>query len=270
MTGSPCPQSLAGTHVATTHIFFRQFLEVKVKKAHLSPVTSIAVSFSLALGILVSDVCGSRFLTAARAGNNSCHGKKVSSKHIKINNGIVHDGVAVRRVTVNGQVVHHGVIASSVIINDMTAPGVKGVLVGDNGPAPAGAASGDGSVCRDGVLVGDNSPVAITGVLVGDNSPVAITGVLVGDNSPVATNGVLVGDNSPTPETGINAEGIHVSGAVVSIGGTASGGVLVGDNITISNGVITGENLVLTGSRVKGGHVSVVGSTAEVQISPAN
>src|SRR5687767_4326973 len=178
------------------HLFFCRVLEVKVKKAHLSPVTSFAVSCSLALGILVSDVCGARFLTAARAKNDSCQGrgKKVSSKHVTINNGLALGGLAVRGVFVNGSVVRHGVIASSVVINDMTTPGVQGVLVGDGSPTSGAGPSGADSVCRNGVLVGDGAPVAITGVLVGDGSPVAITGVLVGDGAPVATSGVLVGD----------------------------------------------------------------------------
>lgn len=242
-----------------------------MKKAQLSPVTSFAVSCSLVLGILVSDVCGARFLTAARAKNDSCQerGKKVSSKHLKINNGLALGGLAVRGVIVNGSVVHHGVIASSVVINDMLTPGVKGVLVGDGSAAPDPARSGAASVCRNGVLVGDGAPVATTGVLVGDGAPVSIAGVLVGDGAPVSIAGVLVGDGSPTSETVINAESINISGALVSIGGTAKGGVLVGDGIAVVDGVITGQNLRLIGASVKGGHISVLGS-AEVQISPAN
>jgi hypothetical protein len=43
-------------------------LEVKVKKAHLSPVTSLLVSFSLAFGILVSIEVEVRALTLILAG----------------------------------------------------------------------------------------------------------------------------------------------------------------------------------------------------------
>ncbi|MDQ3917647.1 MAG: hypothetical protein M3348_04150, partial [Acidobacteriota bacterium] len=56
----PLSRGVAGTHGAE----WLQFLEVKVKKAHLSPMAPLLVSLSLAFGILVGDLCGYRLLTA--------------------------------------------------------------------------------------------------------------------------------------------------------------------------------------------------------------
>ena len=246
-----------------------------MKKAHLSPVTSLLVSSSLVLGILVSDLCGYRLLTVAHAGDTcATQDKKVSSKRVKVTSGLALGGVNVRGIIVNGQLIDHGVIASRVLLSDMTAPNARGVLVGDDAATPSTATSGEGSLCKDGVLVGDGSPspASLTGVLVGDDSQTSLNGVLVGDGSP----GVLVGDGSPVTTTGVLvgdellSEDITVGDAVISVKGIASGGVLVGDGITIVDGVITGQNLVLFGTTIKGGAVNILGSVTEVQVSPVN
>jgi hypothetical protein len=212
-------------------------LEVKVKKAHLSPVASLGLSFSLVFGILVSDLSAYRLLTVAHAEGNSCsNGTMLSARQVKIVNGLALGGFAFRAVSVNGQVIGNGVIAGSVVINDTTVAGVNGVLVGDEHTAPT----------TNGVLVGDD-----------DQHPTT-NGVLVGDEEQQPTlTGVLVGDV------------VTIGNAVVSIGGTVNGGTLTGDDITITDGVITGQNLTLTGATINGGPIHIQGAITNVQVSPA-
>ena len=60
-----------------------------MKKAHLPLVTSLMVSFSLAFGILVSDLSGYRVLTSAHAQTNSCSGTTVATRHVRVGYGLV-------------------------------------------------------------------------------------------------------------------------------------------------------------------------------------
>src|SRR5687767_12705627 len=175
-------------------------------------MTSLMVSFSLAFGILVSDLRGYRVLTSAHAQSNSCSGTPVATRHARVSYGLVLGGIHFRTIRVDGHVITHGVIASDVRIEDTTIVGANGLIDGGGGVSVNGALVGDGSpVATNGALVGDNSPCT-NGALVGDGSPAATNGALVGDGSPVATNGALVGDGSPAPTSAILSDGVAVNG----------------------------------------------------------
>ena len=222
-----------------------------MKKAYLSPGTSLLVSLSLALGILVSDLGGYGILTRAYARADTCGSQSnyttVVSNFVKISDGLILGGIAVRGVVFDGRVLEQALIAGSVHISDGTVVGANGVLVSDGSPSP------------EGVLVSDGGPTSETnGVLVSDGGP-CLYGVLVSDGAPTAgANGVLVSD------------GITVNGVLVSDGVTATGGILTGDNVTFTGGVITGQNLRLAGATLAGQTVDISGTITSVQISPAN
>src|SRR4051812_29616550 len=107
--------------------------EDNVKKTHFSPVASLLMSLSLALGILVGDVGGFKLLTSAHAQEGSCGGS------VNIVDGTVLSGVTVRNVTVNGTVLEQVVVAGSVQLVNATLAGttgamyVNGVYVGGDG-----------------------------------------------------------------------------------------------------------------------------------------
>ncbi len=223
--------------------FSIKFTEDNVKKAYISPVTSLLMSLSLALGILVSDLRGYRLLTSAHAQERSpCvaqeQGEPVTSDTVNIQDGVILNGLTVQNVNVNGSIIDQAVIADTVALSDATVvgPGSNGVLVGSGGNGP----------CRYGVLVGSGGP-APYGVLVGSGGP-GLHGVLVGSGSPGST---------PT-----------LSGVTGTASGTAVGGILTGDNITITNGVLSGQNLLLSGATFNDS--STTGSITLVTLTPAN
>jgi hypothetical protein len=210
-----------------------------VKKAYISPVTSLLMSLSLALGILVSDLRGYRLLTSAHAQQGSPCGVSendatVVSDTVNIEDGFILSGIAVRNVTVNGSVLDQAVIAGIVQISDATVVGSTSIIY-TGGEVGAG---------QGGVLVGSDSPCT--------------NGVLVGSDSP-AINGVLVGSDSPSPT---------LTGVTGSASGTAVGGMLTGDNITINDGVVTGQNLLLSGATFNDGSIS--GTITSISIRPIN
>ena len=225
-----------------------------MKKTHFSPVMPLLVSFSLVLGILVSDVAGYRFLTAAHAQNGSNPG---NGRSIKVGEGVALNGMAVHGLLVNGQVVTHAVIAGNVRIVDGA---VANARVGSEGvnASTSGVVVGDTIASTSGVVVGDTI-ASMSGVVVGDT--VATTsGVVVGDTI-ASTSGVVVGDQSPTA-TGDEIILINV----IILNGNSIGGALTGDGITINeDGVITGTNLLLTGATIGGGSIHAgTGSTVQV------
>jgi hypothetical protein len=122
-------------------------LEAKVKKAHLSPAASLAVSFSLVLGILVSGLSNHGLLPAAHAQSDSGSSHGSSGR---IDEGVVLNGIAVRGLFVNGDVVEQGVIAGTIRV-------VHSKIVNGNGaghgPQSNGALVGSG-VSTSGALVG--------------------------------------------------------------------------------------------------------------------
>jgi hypothetical protein len=213
-----------------------------VKKAYISPVTSLLMSLSLALGILVSDLSGYRLLTSAHAQEGTCGGpgggETVVTDSVNITDGLILSGITVHNVTINGTVLEQAVIAGSVQLANATVVGSPSVIQ------------------ANGVIVGSDTPCA-NGVIVGSDSP-SPSGVIVGSGGPTA-NGVIVGSDSPTPS---------LSGVTGEASGTADGGTLTGDNITVADGVITGQNLLLSGATIDQGSVS--GTITSISIPPAN
>lgn len=225
-----------------------------MKKVYLSPVTSLLMSLSLALGILVSDLSGYKFLTSAHAEENPCGGSDggtpVITSTVFIADGVT-SGIVVRDLVVNGALVGGGVIASTVQLLASDVVEANGALVGGGiNPTPNGA------------LVGGGDNPNPSGSNEAGETP-CFNGALVGGGDNPTPNGALVGGGiAPTSDE------VTVSGAVVSASGTFSGGTLTGDDIVISGGVITGRNLVLNGATLDGGSIS--GTVTSVSVSPSN
>lgn len=242
-------------------------MEDNVKKSRLSPVTSLLLSLSLALGILVCNLSDHGFLTVAQARAVSCGsegGSTVIGETLNLNDAVAPDGVAVHNVLVNGQLVEVGFIAGSVRFISGSVIGANGVIVSNGGDPTTGngviVSNGDGGTESDGVVVSNGSP-CLDGVIVSN-----------GDGS-TGTNGVIVsnGDGDTGPHSVIVGDEISASGYVVSASGTANGGTLTGDNLTITDsGVITGQNLLLSGTTIDGGFISVSGTITGISIAPAN
>ncbi|MBV8856937.1 MAG: hypothetical protein JOZ02_08415 [Acidobacteria bacterium] len=210
-----------------------------MKKAYFSPVTSLLMSLSLAVGILVSDLSGYRLLTSAHAQATTCDGPggdgTVVTDSVNIVDGLILSGITTRNVTVNGTVLGQAVIAGSVHLADATVVNSTSLI------QTSGVIVGSDILCTDGVIVGSD-------------------GVIVGSDTPgPSRNGVIVGSDSPTP---------NLSGVTGDTSGTAVGGTLTGDDITITDGVITGHNLLLSGTTIDQGSVS--GTITSVTITPAN
>ena len=200
------------------------------------------MSLSLALGILVSDLRGYKFLTSAHAQESPCGETPTTVDTLSLDNVLAPDGVAVHNIYVNGQLIESGVIANSVRFVDGSVVNADGVVVGNEGPADA-----------DGVVVGNEAP-CFNGVVVGNERP-DDPGDGDGASGP---DGVVVGNEA------------NVSGYIVNASGRANGGALTGDNINITNGVITGQNLLLSGSTIDGGIINITGTITGVNITPAN
>lgn len=209
-----------------------------MKKGYISPTASLLVSLSLALGILVGDVGGNRFLTTAHAqeGGNctSEDDATILSDLITVEDGRILNGMTVHNVNVNGIIVEQAIIVGSVQLINTTVEGsnviqASGVLIGSGGP------------CTNGVLIGSGG---------------STNGVLIGSGGST-TNGVLIGSGTPV-----------VSGVTGEATGTAVGGSLTGDNIVVTDGVITGQNLLLSGATINQGSIS--GTITSVTITPTN
>jgi hypothetical protein len=216
-----------------------------VKKSFLSPVTSLLVSLSLALGILVCNMSDYGFLTTAHACGADGSGVTVIGQTWTLDQALAPNGVIVQNILVNGQIVEAGVIAGPVQLVSGSVVNANGVLVGNE--EPGAATSGTDAY---GVLVGNEAP-CLEGVLVGNEEPGAAT-------SGTDAYGVLVGNE------------INVNGLIVSASGTASGGILTGDNISITGGLITGQNLLLSGATINGGFISMSGTITGVTTAPSN
>jgi hypothetical protein len=228
-----------------------------VKKAYFSPVTTLLMSLSLALGILVSDLSGYKLLASAHAQEGSCDGQgsTLIGSTVFVNNGVANGGIAVRDIEVNGQLVAEGVIAGSVQLVNSTVEGASGVIVGGGTGGPSGVivggGTGEGSIsvggspCIDGVIVGGGT---------GDPSGVIVGGG-TGDGNG-GPSGVIVGGGN-----------LSVGDAFFNVSGTFVGGTLTGDGITVNGGVITGQNLLLNGATIGG---SINGTIGSVNIWPVN
>ena len=217
-----------------------------MKKVHFSPVASLLMSLSLALGILVGDVGSFKLLTSAHAQQSSCGGS------VNIEDGTALSGITVRNVAVNGTVLEQAVIASGVQLVDATLSGATGAFY------------------TNGVYVGGDEGEGTTGVYVGGDEGAGTTGVYVGgDEGSPCVNGVYVGGDEGAGTTGVYVGGVATEGTTgVYVGGVAVGGALTGDNIEVVNGVITGQNLLLSGAALDGG--SIGGTSSSVTITPAN
>jgi hypothetical protein len=208
-----------------------------VKKAYFSPVTSLLMSLSLALGILVSDLSGYRLLTRVHAQEGArCAGRPVVSDAVVVEDGLILSGITVRNVNVNGTFLEQAVIVGSVHLVNALVEGSTSVIHAD------GVIVGSDAQCANGVIVG--SDVA---------SP---SGVIVGSDRPTP-NGVIVGSDRPA-----------LSGVSGEATGTAVGGTLTGDDIAITDGFITGQNLLLSGATIDQGSIS--GSITSISVRPAN
>jgi hypothetical protein len=217
-----------------------------VKKAYFSPVTSLLMSLSLALGILVGEMNGYGLLTTAHAQEGGGCGGTVTGSTVTIGSGVVDGGIVVRNIIVNGETIEQAVIPSSVQIIQGEAMEANGALVGGGAPAPANLS---------GALVGGGAPAPG-----GQNVAAPCLDVVVD------LSGALVGGGAPVAGGAENEITVH--GAVVRATGTFVGGMLTGEDIVINNGVITGQNLLLSGATIEGG--SIEGTIASVQISPAD
>lgn len=213
-----------------------------MKKTFLSPVTSLIVSLSIALGILVCNMSDYGLLTTAYACGSDGGSVTVLGESWTLDHALAPDGVAFQSVVVNGQILEAGVIASPVNFVGGSVVNTNGVLVGNEI-----AGGGSSGVSSNGVLVGNESP-CVNGVLVGNEGQ--ITG------STTDPKGVLVGNE------------VTVTGYIINASGTVSGGILTGDNISISNGVVTGQNLVLSGATLGGGTINMSGAITGVSTSP--
>lgn len=225
--------------------FSHHFTEDNVKKAHFSPVASLFMSLSLALGILVGNLSGYSPLTSVHAQEGGCDGT-VTGSTVKISDGVVNGGITVRDVIINGEYVAEAMIVGNIRLVAGEASQASGALVGGGAPT---------------------SP-SLTGALVGGGAPTsgnATAGTPCSGDVVVGLSGALVGGGAPVS----NADGnITVGGAVVSATGTFVGGMLTGDNISIVDGVITGQNLMLSGATIDGGTLS--GTVTSVSVTPAN
>jgi hypothetical protein len=219
-----------------------------VKKPLLSPVTSLLLSLSLALGILVCNMSDYGFLTTAHA----CGGgdSTVTGGTLTLDNALAPDGVAFSNILVDGQIVEAGVIAGPVRFVSGSMVNSTGVLVGNE----VSSAQPSGSNTY-GVLVGNEAPCT-AGVLVGNELTAGASIPLASGGA--ATLGVLVGNE------------LTFSGLIISSSGTANGGILTGDNISISGGVITGQNLLLSDSTVNGGFSTMSGTVTGVSAPSGN
>lgn len=245
-----------------------------MKKAYISPVTSLLMSLSLVLGILVSDLRGYRLLTSAHAQEGSPCGViendvTVVGDTVNIENGLILSGITVRNVTVNGIVLDQAVIAGSVQISDATVVGSTGMVYSEEADAgPSGVIIGSESPKPNGVIIGSENPCS-NGVIIGSESPKP-NGVIIGSESP-KPNGVIIGSENPSPSPNgviIGSERTIIADVTGVATGTAVGGTLTGDDIIVTDGFVTGQNLLLSGATFNGGSVS--GTITSVTITPTN
>lgn len=236
-----------------------------MKNTHLSSVAALLLSLSLVIGILVSDLVGTRFITAAHAQTGSC--ATIVSNQVDVPDGVAAaaQGILIRNVKVGGQVIPFGlIVASSVHLSHSTlfgGGGVKadGVVVSDGG---GGAANTDGVVVSDG-----GGTANADGVVVSDGGAVSYDGVVVSDGGQ-CRDGVVVSDGGGAANTDgvVVSDGASVDGVVVSDGLTATGGTLAGDGVVVSDGMVTGSDLRLVGATLTARSASVHGVITSLSV----
>jgi hypothetical protein len=223
-------------------------------------VTSLVVALSLVVGILVSDLAGSRLLTAAHA-RSGCAGQ---GGNVNITQGVLTGGLLLHDIVVGGQLVPVAYVPGSVQVTRGTITNADGIIVSDGRP--------------DGIIVSDGGPSDPTGIIVSDGGPgsgIEADGIIVSDGGPCMSDGIIVSDGGGITATGIivsDGGGITATGIIVSdgISVTAAGGTLSGDGISVENGVVTGGNLRLTGASISGGSMKFNGVVTSVRVPPTN
>ncbi|MBC7930497.1 MAG: hypothetical protein H7Z38_08000 [Rubrivivax sp.] len=199
-----------------------------MKKAHLSPVTSLLMSLSLIVGILVCDLTGTKFSTTAQAQANPCsaggNSGTVVSNVVEITEGGTSvNGMVINNVQVAGQVIPQAVIAGSVQISAST-------VVSDGGITVNGVIVSDGIPCANGVIVSDG--VTANGVIVSDG--VTANGVIVSDGI-TATGGTLEGDNISVEGGIVSGNNLRLVGASLTGTSVRIGGIITGIRVSPTN-----------------------------------
>jgi hypothetical protein len=195
-----------------------QFTEDNVKKAKISPMTSLLMSLSLVVGIFVAGLTNSRVLPAAKAQN--IQQVTFGAPNATLSGPVI----AAKGVVING-VASDALIPGSVRISDSVVDSGCGITaLGFNGTGDA---------------------VYILGVFTSGND-----GGIDGSTGP---NGVFTSGNFAGEEPPIGPSGVFTSGNVY-VGSSLQivGGILSGTDIQVIDGVISGSNLQVTGGYVTG------------------
>lgn len=196
-----------------------------MKKAHLSPVTSLLVSLSLVAGILVCDLTGAKFSTTVQAQANPCTARgnsgTVVSNVVEITEGGTSvNGIALNNVQVAGQVITQAVITGSVQISASTVISDAVIVVN-------GVIVSDGTPCTNGVIVSDG--IAPSGVIVSDG--VTASGVIVSDGI-IATGGSLEGDDISIEGGIVSGNNLRLVGSMLTGTSVRIGGIITGIRVT--------------------------------------
>jgi hypothetical protein len=221
-----------------------QFTEDNVKKAHLPPVTSLAVSLSLALGIFAAGLTNSRVVPVAKA-------QEINYVSVGSSAGtVVGTAIAAKGVVING-VATNAVIPGSVRISDSVVDSACGLT-------SLGFNVGGDTVYALGVFASGNYTDGDGDGTVGPNGVFASGNYTDADADTTATpNGVFASGNYTDAGTGEDVagtpNGVFASGDIyVGSNLQVVGGVLSGTNIQVIDGVVTGSDLKVVGGYVSG------------------
>jgi len=206
-----------------------------VNSTRFSPFKPLAISLSLALGILVADVTSRPLVQPVGAQTSPDCSQLMTVKNVPVGTS-----VAVTEGTVTGsKITARGVIVSGeevdgVFETDVTL--INGVIV-----------SGE-VVLADGLAVNSEITPCVNGVIV-SGEVLSTYGVIVsGEETEVTGGGEPGADGSPTYEI---------------VGGTVQG-----DNLRVEGGVIRGENLRVVGGYVVGDGIQLSGASMSVSLAP--
>ncbi|MDT5156086.1 MAG: hypothetical protein QOC99_485 [Acidobacteriota bacterium] len=177
-------------------------MEVQVKKAHLSPVTSFLVSLSLVVGILVADLTNHSVFTEAHAQviagsaiqvatpDATLSGDVITAQGLFIN-GVATDGVFLRSVRISNSFVRTGcginALGGGSVLDSMNLLGAYpsgdpiDPTTGPSGAYPSGEVTGPTGAYPSGVTYSGSGLQVIGGVLEGSDIHVT-NGVISGSN----------------------------------------------------------------------------------------
>jgi hypothetical protein len=189
-------------------------MEVQVKKAHLSPVTSFLVSLSLVVGILVADLTNHSVFTEAHAQviagsaiqvatpDATLSGDVITAQGLFIN-GVATDGVFLRSVRISNSFVRTGcginALGGGSVLDSMNLLGAYpsgdpiDPTTGPSGAYPSGEVTGPTGAYPSGEVTGPTGAYP-SGVTYSGSGLQVIGGVLEGSDIHV-TNGVISGSN---------------------------------------------------------------------------